>query len=111
MDRSAFSVASALAAGRFSTTALVVPVRRLAYLVDALELRAECAGDRADCGAEPGERRVRADPRGVAGVVFEDTAFYEQPRDPEEKHEHRRVAAEHRDAQRERRRRVVERCV
>src|SRR3954463_6600857 len=103
MDSSAFSVASALAAGRFSTTALVVPVRRVAYLVDALELRAECAGDRADCRAEPGECRVCAEPCGVAGVVSEDTAFYQQHRDPEEKQEHRRVAAEYRDAQRERR--------
>src|SRR4051794_38842507 len=108
MDWSAFSIASALAAGRFSTTALVVPVRRVAYLVDALELRAECAGDRADCRAEPGERRVCADPCGVAGVVSENSAFYEQRRDHEEKHEHRRVAAEHCDAQRERRRGVVE---
>src|SRR4051812_15585407 len=77
MDDRAVAVASALAAARFSTTALVVAVGRVAYLVDVLELGAECAGDRADGRAEPGERRVGAEPGGVVGVVFEDTAFYE----------------------------------
>src|SRR3954453_7086193 len=108
MDDPAYSVVSALAAARFSTTALVVAVGRVAYLVDVLELGAECAGDRADGRAEPGERRVGAESSGVVGVVLEDAAFDEQCADAEEQHEQRGVAAEHRDAQRERGRAVVE---